>query len=112
MRIDQNLDPRGPAHPGLGPDGLHPVGEARDEAKVFLDMLLTDPAGRDDAPGRECEGRPENRLGHEDALGMVAQGPVPKVRCDLLALVDYVDSMPTVAFCPMLTVTTHKTIEA
>jgi integrase len=43
---------------------------------------------------------------------MVAQRPVPKVRSDLLALVDYVDSMPTVAFCPMLTVTTHKTIEA
>lgn len=37
---------------------------------------------------------------------------MPKVGRDLLALVDYVDSMPTVAFCPMLTVTTHKTIEA
>ena len=63
MRIDQRLDPLGPTHPGLGPDGLHPVGKARDEAEVFLHMLLTDPAGRDDAPGRERKGRPENRLG-------------------------------------------------
>ncbi|NJM41743.1 MAG: hypothetical protein HC853_13770 [Anaerolineae bacterium] len=30
----------------------------------------------------------EDRLGHEDALGMVAQGPVTKVRSDLLALVE------------------------
>jgi hypothetical protein len=37
---------------------------------------------------------------------MVPQGPVPKVRSDLLALVDYVDNMPTVAFCPMLAVMT------
>ena len=43
---------------------------------------------------------------------MVAQRPVPKVRCDLLALVDYVDSMPTVAFCPMLAATTRKITEA
>ena len=45
-------------------------------------MLLTDPAGRDDAPGREREGRPEDRLGHEDTLRMVAQRPVPKIRQD------------------------------
>jgi len=43
---------------------------------------------------------------------MVAQGPVPEVSRDLLAGIDYVDSMPTVAFCLMLTVTTYKTIEA
>ena len=92
MRIDLCLDPFGPTHPGLGPDGLHPIGEARDEAKVFLDMLLADPAGRDDAPSREREGRAENRLGHEDALRMVAQRPVPKVGSDLLALVDYLDT--------------------
>lgn len=112
MRIDQRLDPLGPAHPGLGPDGLHPVGETRDETEIFLHMLLTDPAGRDDAPGRECKGGTENRLGHEDTLGMVAQRPVPKVGRDLLALVDYVDSMPTVAFCPMLAVITRKIAEA
>jgi integrase len=43
---------------------------------------------------------------------MVAERPVPKVRSYRFRGVDYVDSMPTVAFCPMLTVTTHKTIEA
>jgi integrase/recombinase XerD len=75
-------------------------------------MLLADPAGRNDAPGRECEGRPEDRLGHEYAHGMVAQGPMPEVRSDLLAGIDYVDSMPTVAFCPMLALTTRKNTEA
>ena len=88
IRIDQRLNLCGPAHPWLGPDGFHPVGEARDEAEVFLHMLLANPAGRDDAPGREREGRPQDRLGHEDALGVVAQRPVPEVRCDLLALVE------------------------
>ena len=43
---------------------------------------------------------------------MVAQRAVPKVGRDLLALVDYVDSMPTVAFCPMLAATTRKITEA
>ena len=47
MRIDQGLDLLGPAHPRLGPDRLDPVGEARDEAEVFADMLLADPAGWD-----------------------------------------------------------------
>ena len=112
MRIDQRLDPRRPAHPGLGPDGLHPIGKARDEAEVLLDMLLADPSRRNDAPGRECEAGTENRLGHEDALGMVAQRPVPEIGRDLLAGIDYVDSMPTVAFCPMLAATTRKITEA
>ena len=112
MRIDQGLDPLGPSHPGLGPDGLHPISEARNEAEVFLQMLLADPSSRDDAPGREGERRPEDGLGHKDALGMVAQRPVPEVGRDLLAMVDYVDSMPTVAFCPMLAVITRKIAEA
>ncbi|MEF3045748.1 hypothetical protein, partial [Pseudotabrizicola sp. L79] len=43
---------------------------------------------------------------------MVAQGPVPEVGRDLLALVDYVDSMPPVAFCPMLAVTSRRITEA
>lgn len=92
MRIDLCLDPFGPTHPRLGPIGLHPIGEARDEAEVLLNMLLAVPASRDDAPGRQHEGRAENRLGHEDALRMVAQRSVPKVGCDLLALVNYLDT--------------------
>lgn len=112
MRIDQCLDPRGPTHPGLWPDGLHPVGEARDEAEVLLDMLLAHPPGRNDAPGRECEGGTEDRLGHEDPLGVVAQGPVPEVGRDLLALVDYVDSTPAAAFCLMLDGITRESLEA
>jgi integrase len=55
-------------------------------------MLFANPAGRDDAPGREREGLAEDRLGHEYALGMVPQGPVPKIGGDLLALVDYLDT--------------------
>lgn len=112
MRIDLCLDPFGPTHPRLGPNGLHPIDEARDEAEVLLNMLLADPAGRDDTPGREGEGRAENRLGHEDALRMVAQRPVPKVGCDLLALVYYVDSTPAAAFCPMLDGITPESLEA
>ena len=72
MRIDQRLDPRRPAHPGLRPYGLHPVSEARDEAEVLLDMLLAHPAGRDDAAGRKPEGRTEDRLGLEYALSMLS----------------------------------------
>jgi integrase len=75
-------------------------------------MLFADPAGRDDAPSRECEGGTENPLGHEDALGMVAQGPVPKICSDLLALVDYVDSTPAAAFCHMLDGMTPESLEA
>ena len=36
------MDRLGPAHPGLGADAAHPIREARDEAKVFADMLLAD----------------------------------------------------------------------
>ena len=43
---------------------------------------------------------------------MVAQGPVPEVSRDLLAGIDYVDSMPAVAFCPKLAVMTPKITEA
>ena len=92
MRIDLRLDPLGPAHPGFGPDGLHPIGKARDEAEILFQMLFANPSGRDDAPGRERKGLAEDRLGHEYALGMVPQGPVPKIGGDLLALVDYLDT--------------------
>ena len=92
MWIDERLDPLGPAHPGLGADRFHPIRKAGDEAEVLLHMLLANPTGRDDAPCRERERRAKNRLGHEYALGMVAQRPVPKVGRDLLALVDYLDT--------------------
>ena len=43
---------------------------------------------------------------------MVAQRPVPKIRSDRFRCINYVDSMPTVAFCPMLAATTRKITEA
>jgi hypothetical protein len=42
---------QGAAHPRLGPDRLDPIGEGRDEAEVLADMLLADPADRNDATG-------------------------------------------------------------
>jgi hypothetical protein len=45
----------GAPHPGQRPDGAHPVGEGRDEAEVFLDVLLADPPGRDHLAGRQRE---------------------------------------------------------
>lgn len=46
MRIDLCLDPLSAAHPRFRPNSFHPVGETRDEAQIFADMLLTDPRGR------------------------------------------------------------------
>jgi hypothetical protein len=50
-------------------------------------VLLADPACWDHAAGGQREGAAEDRLGHEDAFGVVAQGPMPKVGEDLFALV-------------------------
>jgi len=46
----------GTAHPRLGADAPHPIGEARDEAKIFAHMLLADKTHRHDAAGgdRDC----------------------------------------------------------
>lgn len=63
MRIEQYLYLFGSAHPRLGPDCLHPVGEAWDKAQVFFHVLFANPPGRDDAPGRQGDRRPEDRLG-------------------------------------------------
>lgn len=47
MRIDHRVDPLGPAHPRLLPDGLHLVGKARDEAEVFgLAIFSKETSGR------------------------------------------------------------------
>ena len=60
----QVLDTAGAPHPWQGPDSAHPVGEGRDEAEIFLHMLLADPAGRDNAAGRKRERRAEDRFQH------------------------------------------------
>ena len=86
--IDLLVDRLCAAHPGLGPDAAHPVGETRDEAEIFADMLLADQAHRNDAPGRERDGRPEEALQHEDAFGVVPQGAVPKIGGDRLGFVE------------------------
>jgi len=50
-------------------------------------MLLADPPGRDDTIGRERDRATENRLGHEDAFGMVSERPVTEIRDDFFRLV-------------------------
>ena len=82
MRIDLGLDLLRTSHPRLGPDRPRPVCEARDEPKVFLHMLLADPAGRDHPAGGEGQGLAVDLLQEENPLGMMAQRPVPKVGQD------------------------------
>ena len=56
----------------------------RDEAEIFLDVLLADQPHRHDAAGRDRDRRAEEALEHEDALGVVAQGAVTKIGADRL----------------------------
>jgi len=93
MRIEIDLDFLGAPHPWHRLDRSSPVRETRDETEILGDMLLADPACRDDAARREGDRHTEDRLGHEDALGMMPERPVPEIRNDLLRRVDYVDSI-------------------
>ena len=70
----------GPAHPGFGPDRFEPIGEPRYEAQVFTDMLLADQAHRHNTPRRDRHDGTKKSLGHEDAFGMMAKYPMPKIR--------------------------------
>jgi hypothetical protein len=78
----------GAPHARQGPDRAHPVGEGRDEPEILLHVLLADPAGRYDAPGRERNGRAEDRLKHENALCMVPERAVPEISGDFFRLVE------------------------
>src|SRR5690606_13071111 len=49
------------------------------------DMLLADPARRDHAPRRQCDGWAEDGLRHKDSFGMMPEGAMPEVSGDLLA---------------------------
>ena len=75
-------------HPRLRPDAAHPVGEARDEAEVLNDVLLADKSDWNLSARRYRQRHAEEALGHEDALGVVSQRPVPDVRGDALGLVE------------------------
>src|ERR1700722_5254243 len=86
--IDVAVDRLGAAHPGLGPGAAHPVGEARDEAQIFADMLLADQADRHDAAGRERDRRPEEAFEHEDAFGVMPQRAMPEVGGDRLRFIE------------------------
>jgi hypothetical protein len=91
MRLDRFrglFEPLRAAHPWLGPDGFDPIGEGRDETEVLDDVLLADPAGRDDPAGGQGDGCAEDRFRHEDALGVMPQGAVPEIGDDLLGLVE------------------------
>ena len=88
MRLDLAPDLLRAAHPWLWADTFHPIGKRRDEAEILDDMLLADPARRDDPAGRQGDGRTEDGLGQEDALGMVAERAVPEIRDDRFAGVE------------------------
>jgi hypothetical protein len=49
-RITHFIQRHGPPHPGFRPDGFDPIREARYEAEVFTNMLLTDQPHRYDMP--------------------------------------------------------------
>ena len=84
MRIDFGFDLLSPAHPRLGPDRPRPVSKAGNEAQIFADMLLADPAGRDDPARRQGQRFPVDLLQQEDPLGMVAECTMPEIRQDEL----------------------------
>jgi hypothetical protein len=75
-------------HPGFGPDGLHPISKRGDEAEILAHMLFADRSNGKNASGRERDRRAKDRLGHEDAFGMMSLGAVPEVGNDLLRLVE------------------------
>ena len=83
-------------------------------------MLLADPAGRDHAAGGQCNGAAEHRLRDEDAFGVVAQGAIPKVGEDFLALVKpsmaskpYLANMgPNVDPAYLVVTETHSSVSA
>ena len=76
------MDRLGPAHPELGADAAHPIRETRDEAEVFVHMLLADQPDRHHAAGLDRDRRAEEALQHEDAFGMMAQRAVSKISGD------------------------------
>jgi hypothetical protein len=51
-------------------------------------VLLANPAGENDAAGRQGDGCAERPFQLEDTFGVVAQGTMPEVGKDLLGLVE------------------------
>ena len=84
MRIDFGFDLLSPTHPRLGPDRPRPVSKAGNEAQIFADMLLADPAGRDDPARRQGQRFPVDLLQQENSLRMMPQGAMPEIRQDEL----------------------------
>ena len=75
-------------HPTLGLNLAEPVSHGRNPPEVFEDMLLADEPDWDYPSGRRGHRGAEEGLQLEDALGMVAQSPVPEVRHVLFAGVE------------------------
>src|SRR3546814_7852231 len=69
-------------HPGFWPDAPDPVGERRNEAEIFADMLLADQPDGDDTPTGNMDCRSEEPLEHEDALRMMAECSMAEVRSE------------------------------
>lgn len=70
--IDQLVYRLGAAHPWLGTDRAHPIGEARYEAEILQHMLFADQPHGHDAAGRDGDGGAERPLQFEYALRMLS----------------------------------------
>jgi len=66
-------------HPTLGLYLPEPVSHLGNPAEVFKYVLLTDEPDWDYTVGRERDRGAEDIFQHEDALGMLPEGPVPEV---------------------------------
>lgn len=75
-------------HPRLVGDVFQPVLHAGNPAQIFLDVLFADQTGGDFLPGTVGDGDAEDRLGHEDALSVMAQGAMAPVGVHRLAGVE------------------------
>jgi hypothetical protein len=71
-------------HPRFRTDGADPVSEGGNAAEVFADMLLADPADRNDPAARQRLRDAEDFLGHEDTLSVMAKRTVAVVGDDQL----------------------------
>jgi hypothetical protein len=87
MRGNGSID-ASPEHPRLGLNLAEPVLDRGNSPEVFEDVLLADEPDWDYPAGRRGHRGAEEGLQLEDALGMVAQSPVPKVRHVLFAGVE------------------------
>ena len=81
-RVEDFVERLRTSHPGFGSDATGPVGEARNAAEVFLDVLFAYLPHWNDTASGNCEGATEESLQHEDAFRVVPERAVSEVGDD------------------------------